>query len=174
MSGVDKEDLQLRLATALWKEGLERQFDGEVREAKKLYRASIELRPTPEAHTFLGWTYSFEGRLEDAVTECRKAITLDPDFGNPYNDIGAYLVELEREEEAVAWFNAAKQAPRYENPQFPYLNMARIHVGNGDLGTALIELQIAEMLAPEDDRVLQQISKIGTLLAAKRRESQAA
>jgi hypothetical protein len=29
------------------------------------------------------------GRLDDALRECRKAIEVDPEFGNPYNDIGA-------------------------------------------------------------------------------------
>jgi len=158
------DDLQLRLATALWKEGLEHQLDGQIPEAVKLYQASLALRATPEAHTFLGWTYSFEGRLNEAIAECRKAIEVDPEFGNPYNDIGAYLVELDREEEAVAWFTQAKRAGRYENPQFPYLNLARIHISNDDLGSALMELQIAELLAPEDERVLQQINRVGALL----------
>ncbi|NIO09761.1 MAG: tetratricopeptide repeat protein, partial [Deltaproteobacteria bacterium] len=45
--------------------------------------------PTAEAYTFLGWTYSFMGQLNEAIEECQRAITLDPDFGNPYNDIGA-------------------------------------------------------------------------------------
>src|SRR2546430_7197875 len=53
-----------------------------------LYQQSIDVHPTAEAHTFLGWTLSFQGRLEEATRECLKAIEVDPDFGNPYNDIG--------------------------------------------------------------------------------------
>jgi Tfp pilus assembly protein PilF len=162
-----REDLQLRLATALWKDGLEHQLDGKIPEAIKLYLASLALRETPEAHTFLGWTYSFQGQLNEAIAECRKAIEVDPEFGNAYNDMGAYLVELGREEEAMAWFAQAKRAGRYENPQFPYLNLARIHRNNGDLGAALMELQIAELLAPEDERVQQQITQVGALLDAQ-------
>lgn len=33
--------------------------------------------------------------LEEAIAECHKAIALDLDFGNPYNDIGVYLIERE-------------------------------------------------------------------------------
>jgi hypothetical protein len=33
------------------------------------------------------------GLTDDAITECHHAIEVDPDFGNPYNDIGAYLIE---------------------------------------------------------------------------------
>jgi len=174
MDPNSREELQLRLATALWKDGLEHQLDGKIPEAIKLYRASLALRETAEAHTFLGWTFSFEGKLHDAIAECRKAIEVDPEFGNPYNDIGAYMVELGREEEAMAWFVQAKRAGRYENPQFPYLNIARLYIDSGDLGGALIELQTAELLAPDDDRVHQQITRVGKLLDAQRDRTVAA
>jgi len=63
-------------------------MQGELDPAIELYRRSIEVCPTAEAHTFLGWTYSFQGRLDEARAECLKAIEVDPHFGNPYNDIG--------------------------------------------------------------------------------------
>ena len=31
----------------------------------------IEVRPTAEAHTFLGWVYSFQGGHADAIAECK-------------------------------------------------------------------------------------------------------
>jgi tetratricopeptide (TPR) repeat protein len=49
----------------------------------------LDLHPTAQAHTSLGWTYHFQGKLLDAIAECQRAIELDPHFGNPYNDIGA-------------------------------------------------------------------------------------
>ena len=68
------------------------QMEGDYDRAVELYHSSLQLHPTAEAHTFLGWTYHFQGKLEDAIAECRRAIEIDPDFGNPYNDIGAYLI----------------------------------------------------------------------------------
>ncbi len=62
------------------------QMEGDYDRAVELYHSSLELHPTAEAHTFLGWTYHFQGKLEDAIAECRRAIEIDPDFGNPYND----------------------------------------------------------------------------------------
>ena len=38
----------------------------------------LELYPTAEAHTLLGWTYHFQGRLDDAIAECKRAIEIDP------------------------------------------------------------------------------------------------
>jgi Tfp pilus assembly protein PilF len=125
-------------ALELFQQAYERQMSGELDEAIGLYRASISTHPTAEAHTFLGWTYSFQGRFEDAIAECRKAIEVDPDFGNPYNDIGAYLIELERPEDAIAWLEQATTASRYESYQFPWFNLGRVYESK-ELFTRAIE-----------------------------------
>ncbi len=64
------------LAYDLFQEAYERHMEGELDLAVDLYRRSIETYPTAEAHTFLGWIYSFEGRLDEAIE-------IDPEFGNP-------------------------------------------------------------------------------------------
>jgi tetratricopeptide (TPR) repeat protein len=98
--------------------GYEAQMQGRLEEAVAHYQRSIGLHPTAEAHTFLGWAYSFQGRPDDAIAQCQIAISVDPDFGNPYNDIGAYLIELGRDDEAVPWRGgappAARAGPRHE------------------------------------------------------------
>ena len=75
--------------------GYEAQMQGRLEEAVAHYQRSIGLHPTAEAYTFLGWAYSFQGRPNDAIAQCKIAISVDPDFGNPYNDLGAYLLELQ-------------------------------------------------------------------------------
>jgi tetratricopeptide (TPR) repeat protein len=114
-------------AVELFQQAFKCQAQGELRRALNLYQRSIELYPSAEAHTFLGWTYSFMGRLENAISHCRKAIEIDPDFGNPYNDIGAYLIELGRHDEALPWLERAARAKRYDCPQYPWFNMGRIY-----------------------------------------------
>ncbi len=104
-----------------------RQMKGEIEEAITLYKQSLDALPTAEAHTFLGWTYSFQRRYDEAIEECRRAIETDPTFGNPYNDIGAYLIELGRWEEALPWFEKALRATRYESYFFPHFNSGRVH-----------------------------------------------
>ena len=59
----------------------------ELPEAIRLYRESLAVFPTAEAHTFLGWALSWQGDVDGAIRECERAIVVDPDFGNPYNDI---------------------------------------------------------------------------------------
>jgi len=83
------DDRQIERAVRLLKQAYERQTAGKLEDAIRLYRASIAEHPTAEAHTFLGWTYSFQGRYEEAIDQCKIAIGIDPSFGHPYNDIGS-------------------------------------------------------------------------------------
>jgi len=140
----------LEQAMGLWQQGTARLLSGELEEAIQLFTRSLEIQPTAEAYTFRGWAYSFEGRLEEAIEECRKAIATDPTFGNPYNDIGCYLMERGNLVEAALWFEKAKEAPRYEPRHFPYLNLGRLHAARGEFAQALVEFQGALERNPGD------------------------
>lgn len=145
----------LGAALEFWREGTARLLAGDLEEAIALFTRSLRAHPTAEAYTFRGWAYSFAGRLEEAIEECRKAIATDPTFGNPYNDIGCYLVEQGRLEEAVPWFEQAKKAPRYEPRHFPYLNLGRLRAARGDFAEAVAEFQGALELSPGDPVALR-------------------
>jgi Tfp pilus assembly protein PilF len=120
-----------QLAEVLWRQGYLLHVLGAYAEAVERFERSIEAHPTAEGHTFLGWSLSHLGRTEEAIAECKKAIAIDPDFGNPYNDIGVYLIELGRSDEAVPWLEQAMQAKRYCCHQFPYFNLGRIRLQQG-------------------------------------------
>ena len=53
------------------------QMAGELNRAIVNYKKSLEIMPTAEAHTFLGWTYSYLERYDQAIRECKKAILID-------------------------------------------------------------------------------------------------
>ena len=130
-------DLAKEQAMILLDRAFRHQMKGELADAIILYERSLSTWPTAEAHTYLGWTYSMLDRYDEAIDSCKKAIEIDPSFGNPYNDIGAYLIELKQWEEALPWLNKATTAQRYDSPQFPYLNLGRVHEHLGRYGTAL-------------------------------------
>ena len=138
----------LEKAVRLFHEAYRFQMEGKLDDAVRLYRESIHSHPTAEAHTFLGWTYSFQGRYEDAIAECQKAIAVDPDFGNPYNDIGAYLIGLDRPDEAIPWLERAITARRYEAYHYPHFNLGRIYLAKGMLKKALEEFERALAIEP--------------------------
>src|SRR5215207_2093974 len=96
-----------RRAVELFRRAYEAQVEKKYEEAVELYRRSIETYPTAEAHTFLGWVYSFEGRYSDAI--------------------GSYLIAQGDLWTCVRWFRRALAAPRYESYAFPHFNLGRVY-----------------------------------------------
>ena len=63
-----------------FQEAFAAQMEGDYDRAVELYLGSLALHPTAEAYTFLGWTYHCQGKIEEAIAECKRAIKVDPDF----------------------------------------------------------------------------------------------
>jgi Tfp pilus assembly protein PilF len=156
----ETDKLKREQALALFQEAYEHQMRGELDEAIELYKQSIETFATAEGHTFLGWTYSFQGRWDEAIEECLRAIEVDPTFGNPYNDIGAYLVEKDKLDEAITWFERALRAPRYENYCFPHFNLGRVYERKRMFARALEEYEKAQAQNPQHLGALQSIRRL--------------
>jgi tetratricopeptide (TPR) repeat protein len=126
---MDEEDLSANAryeAKQLFHQAYEAQLAHNYEQAIELYRRSIETYPTAEAHTFLGWVYSFQDRYDEAIEECLEAIRVDETLGNPYNDIGSYLMAKGDAYGCVRWFRRALFAPRYESYAFPHFNLGRV------------------------------------------------
>jgi Tfp pilus assembly protein PilF len=157
------EDRQQR-AVRLFKEAYDLQMKGELEAAVTLYKESIENYPTAEAYTFLGWTYSFMGRLDDAIEECHKAIQVDPTFGNPYNDIGAYLLQKGEFDAAIPWLQKALHAPRYASYHFAHMNLGRAYEMKRDWLRAKSEYEKALAMEPEYRPAAQAQARIRGLL----------
>jgi tetratricopeptide (TPR) repeat protein len=147
-------------AIALFQQAYEAQMRGRLREAVDLYERSLEAEPTAEAHTFLGWTWSFLGDLDEAIACCKRAIEVDPSFGNPYNDIGAYLIQLGQLDDAIPWLERAKHATRYEAPQFPRFNLGRIYLSREMLSAALREFEEALAVQPDYEPAVRAVADI--------------
>jgi len=151
-------------AMALVDEGMKRQMAGDLDDSIRLYKESISICPTADAYTYLGWAYSFRGRIDDAITQCEIAIQLDPEFGNPYNDIGVYLMQQEKFDEAIPWLEKAKLAKRYEPRHFPYINLGRVYLVKGMVNRALQEFRGALERNPEITDLAQLIEELESKL----------
>ena len=145
---MDNEEITRQQAEILRERAYRHHMDGELADAILLYKKSIALFPTAETYTLLGWAYSMIDLYEQAEAMCKKAIELDPGLGNPYNDIGAYLIEQERWEEAIPWLEEATTAPRYASPEFAYTNLGRVYEYLGDYYQALDYFNRALAVAP--------------------------
>jgi tetratricopeptide (TPR) repeat protein len=153
-----------RRALDLWNEAVSRQAQGDLERAIRLYTESIETYPTAEAYTFRGWAYSFLGRINDAIAECKKAIEIDPSFGNPYNDIGAYLIAKGNLDEAIPWLEQAQAAVRYEPRHFPHMNLGRIYAAKGMVLKAIGEFEQALKIQPGEVNCLEMLVRLRATL----------
>ena len=131
---------------------------------RRLVRQGSGTIQTAEAHTFLGWTYHFQGRLEDAIAECKRAIEIDPDFGNPYNDIGAYMIEQGNLDQAIPWLQQAIDSKRYEPRHFPHYNLGRAYLGKEMYSQAMRCFQEALEIEPRYGLARQALDSLRRML----------
>ncbi len=153
-----------RAAYALFLKAYECQMQGEIDEAVAYYQESLEIYPTAEAHTFLGWAYSFMDMYEEAIEQCHQAIQTDPELGNPYNDIGTYLIEIGKTDEAIPWLQKAALARRYETYHFPHFNLGRIWEKKGNWFQAIEAYEDALQVKPDYDPASKALKRLKALL----------
>src|SRR5438132_25722 len=145
-------------ARELWERGVQHLTQGGFQSAIDRFSESLAVYPTAEGYTYRGWAISFLGHLEEAMEDCKRAIKVDPEFGNPYNDIGVYLMKRGHLDEAIPWLQKAKAAKRYEPRHFPFLNLGHIYMAKGDQMQALDEYVHALDLDPENPIALEAIA----------------
>jgi tetratricopeptide (TPR) repeat protein len=150
----------LQAAWDLLKEAYQYQVGGDYDMAVELYKRSLTLYPTAEAYTYLGWTYRYQGKLDEAIAECKKAIQIDPEFGNPYNDIGAYLIEKGEYDEALPWLERALHTRRYESYHFPHYNLGRAYMAKELYGKARYHFEQALKLVPDYPPAKEGLGKV--------------
>ncbi len=66
-----------------------------------------QMRDTYAAHAAIGRAYLQQGRWQEAATELRRALELEPGVAQGHNDLGMALEELNRSEEAIAEYREA-------------------------------------------------------------------
>src|SRR5260370_42385779 len=71
--------MSMETLTRAWEvlqDAYQAQMEGDYDHAVELYHSSLELHPTPKAHTFLRSSYHFQRRMQEAIAECKRAIEL--------------------------------------------------------------------------------------------------
>ena len=158
-------DLNKYRALQLLEDGKEMIFVGDLDGAISYLQKSIEKKETAEALTYLGWVMNLKGQTDEAIELCKRAIILDSTLGNPFNDIGSYLIQKERLEDAIPWLEEAKTKQNYEPKHFPYINLGRIYSAQGKIDLAIHEFKSALQFSPnhtEIENVLEQLENIKT------------
>ncbi len=154
------DELSIKRAQKLLEAGLKSVEIGDIADARKKFQASAENNPTADALTYWGWMEHHEGNTAFAIELCEKAIELDPGFGNPYNDIGSYLIQEGNLDGAIEWLEKAIKAERYEPRQFPHINLGRVYLAKGLPLKAIQHYRAALEFDPENPEILKSLQEI--------------
>ncbi|KAG1692763.1 hypothetical protein DVH05_024377 [Phytophthora capsici] len=148
----------------------ELEMKDKTRLAKAYYVESIKLFETSDAHAYLGWHLYLDGEVDEAVSECLRAIQVDPAFGNPYNDLGLIRVEEGKKDEALDLFQKAKTAPRNDVRHYACQNLASLHLEENRVKSALHEyIESLYWMKPDEAKrtmIRNTVTDMGNVLIA--------
>ncbi|WP_123104137.1 tetratricopeptide repeat protein [Acidithiobacillus sulfuriphilus] len=132
-----------------FQEGLDWQQTDHPLEAAAAFRRSLaKAGDNAVVYTFYGWALAEAGDHHGAIAACRKAIRLDPEWGQAWNDLGEYLMETGRVDEALFAIRRALKSRSFDSPHLAYMNLARYYLYQGSLRRALGAAEQAGRLAP--------------------------
>lgn len=151
-------------ARRIFRRGYRAQRAGDYSLAVDLYIKSIALYPTAELYLLLGSAFGALGKTEEAIEECKRAIALDPECGDAYNDVGTYLLDLQRFDEAIPWFEQATEIEQYQARHLAYFNLGRVYIAKGLLNRACEYFQQALDIEPRCALARQCLESIRVLL----------
>ena len=157
-------DKNVTLAAEYFDKAVKSQVKGKIETAIENYRASIEIFPTAETHVYLGIAYSLQGCFEEAISECKIAISLKSDFGMPYNNIGDYLISLGKPDEAISWLEKALTFKDCILNYQTYFNLGKIYEKKWDFLRALRFYNHSLDFYPDFDEAQNAIIRISALM----------
>ncbi|MSP19341.1 MAG: hypothetical protein EXR74_07195 [Bdellovibrionales bacterium] len=147
-------------AQDLIQEGLSLAHSGHTEKAKEIFKSSMNVHPTADAMTYWAWMEHQLNHTNEAIELCKQAISLDPDFGNPFNDIGSYLISQGNLDQAIPWLKKAIKSKRYDSRHFPHVNLAFIFIEKKMFMKAARELELALEHQPGNIELIRKISEL--------------
>ncbi|UCD87832.1 MAG: tetratricopeptide repeat protein [Desulfobacterales bacterium] len=136
-------------ADKLFKAGLRHHRAGRMKEAETLYSGVLQIHPDHfKALHRLGLLYCETGRFSTGMHLMKKAIAINANVPELYNDLGQALHDLARPEEAIACYeHAIKLNPRFAKA---YNNLGNAFHDLEKHGEAMACLRQAIELKPDD------------------------
>ncbi len=152
---------------SLLHEGHQSIFKKDHKKALTKFKRALNYKETAEILTLIGWAYSIQEKREEAKSYCLKAISLDPDYGPPYNDLGSYLLAEGQTKESLKWFELAKKAINYQNREYPYINSGRALMAMSEYKKALDQFSKALTLAPYHEELHATVERLQASIKKK-------
>jgi tetratricopeptide (TPR) repeat protein len=129
-------------------------------EAIPIIREARRFKDTPMIITLEAWCQFALGKSQIAQSLCLKAIELDPEYGPAYNDLGSYLLEEDKLDDALKLFAKAKRATFFPQREYPYINCGRVYLKRNDFKNAREEFIYANLLSPDRPEILRTLEMI--------------
>ena len=80
-----------------------------------------------ESLFYLGLIENQDGNYRGALSFYYRAILIDPEYGNPCNEIGVILLRHGRDREAVFWLKRSIRCSINDAPHIPLFNLATLY-----------------------------------------------
>ncbi len=124
---------------------------GDAQGALREFMAAVQANPElPQPHAGLGFLYAFSfGRPAEAEEEFRRAIDLDLNYSEAYNNFGAFYLQQHRYAEAVPLFEKALSNPLYPERFIAEGNLGWAYYKMGQVDNGVRRLRAALLLAPK-------------------------
>ncbi|MGD9644645.1 MAG: tetratricopeptide repeat protein [Pirellulales bacterium] len=136
---------------------------GQTAEAEDTFRQFVAQRPeSPTGHYNLGTLLVKQNRRAEAVDEFRTALKLRPEYANAWLSLGVQLAHLGDPTGAIDALQRALAAGQNSRALqlAGQLNLARIHLAQGDRAAALEAAQAAARLAPNSPEAVELLRRL--------------
>jgi tetratricopeptide (TPR) repeat protein len=131
---------------------------GRQDEGIAVYKTAIKLNPIlPECHYNLGLLYMHRNDFENASTELKKEIAIDPD-ADTWNSLGGCMVAMKKMDEAEkAYRESIRLKPDYARAHY---NLGVVLEETGRRNEAVMEVEKATLLEPWDEDAKAMLARI--------------
>jgi Flp pilus assembly protein TadD len=123
-------------------------------EAIETFRKEIALRPTAVSYHFLGNSYGYVRKFEEARAAYKQALRLNPRYTDVYEELGYACHRLGRLDEAVRAYTNSINAQPYNSNARLALGLTELKCGNRY--AALQQYDVLRTLDPEKAEILKQ------------------
>lgn len=132
---------------------------GETERAKQPLSEALKLDPrSASAHMVLALVFQQEGEYSSAEQHFRSALSADPDNARILNNYGAFLLDRERYQEALEYFNKAAADTLYSERSRVFENMGIAYLRMGNTEAARENLERSLRLNSRQPRALLELA----------------
>ena len=102
-------------------------YSSDIERAEFYFLKTLEEDENHESLFYLGLIENQKGNFHQALALYYRAILVNPDYGNPCNEIGVILLRHGKEREAVFWLKRSIRCMVNDAPHIPLYNLATLY-----------------------------------------------